>query len=139
MYYETSINNLDKEGFSWAKFREYFPFGDISLREGNFQKLVLKIFEHLEGNKKKELLLDMVDTQNCIFLEQVWLQNEQFEAESQKPFPVYGHFISAQLQITSNIRWDLNLKKRDARSVMLKLSENEFLIDRITSKVQGDA
>lgn len=130
-YYE-AINSIEKDGFSWANFREYFPFDSISLRESSFQILVSKILEHLEANEKKELLLDMIDTQNCVFLEQVWLQNEQFKDEDQKPFPVFGHFISAQLQITSNIRYVLNLNKRDVRNVMLKLSENERLIDRIT-------
>ena len=136
MEYDAALISLEDEGFLWSKFRDYFPFGDISLREGNFQSLALKSLEQLEGNDQKELLLDMLDTQNCVFLEQVWLQNEQFQSEVDKPFPIHGNFISAQLQITSNIRCELNLKRRDPRGVMLKLSETELLIDRITGVVQ---
>ena len=139
MDYEATIRHLENDGFSWSKFRVYFPFGDINLREGNFQKLVLKILESLEGKKQKELLLDMIDTQNCIFLEQVWLQNEQYNDQGEEPFPVHGHFITAQLQITSNIRWEMNLKRRDPRGVMLKLPETELLIDRITFAISDSS
>lgn len=131
MTFEEAIESLESDGFSLASIREYFPFGSINLREGNFQRLVLKALENIEDKEKKELLLDIIDTQNCIFLEQIWIQNEQFEAEEDKPFPVYGHFISAQLQITSNIRSEQGLKRRDPRATMLKVPESEMLLDRI--------
>ena len=130
MNFESSMQLLDKKGFSWDVLREIFPFGDISLREGNYQKLVEKVLSLLNDKDDKELLLDLLDTQNCIFLEQVWIQNEKSYAE-EKPFPVYGHFISAQLQINSNFRFQLGLRSRDARAVMLKLPETELLLDRI--------
>lgn len=123
---------LEVEGFSWEKLRDFFPFGDISLREGNYQKLVLAVLSHLESNKDKELLLDLLDTQNCVFLEQVWIQNEKCDGEK-KPFPVHGHFITAQLQINSNIRWELGLERRDSRTMMLKLPESEKLLHRMFS------
>ena len=131
MTFEEAIESLDSDGFSWARIREYFPFGSINLREGNFQKLILKALEKIEDKEKKELLLDIFDTQNCVFLEQIWIQNEQFEVEEDKPFPVYGHFISAQLQITSNIRSEQGLKRRDPRATKLKVPESEMLLDRI--------
>jgi hypothetical protein len=130
MDYELAVKHLDENGFTWEKFRELFPFGDISLREGNFQRLVLKVLDFIEGTKEKTLLLDLLDTQNCVFLEQVWIQGEKSAGED-KPFSVYGHFISAQLQITSNIRREQGLKKRDPRAVMLKLPESELLLDRM--------
>ena len=108
-----------------------FPFGDISLREGNYQKLVLEILEQLETTQQKELLLDLLDTQNCVYLEQVWIQNEQYDDEDDRPFPIEAHFITAQLQTNSNIRWDMGFKTKDIRSIMLNLPKSEMLLDRI--------
>ncbi|MBB5349521.1 hypothetical protein JWG42_14040 [Desulfoprunum benzoelyticum] len=130
MDYESAIQTLDENGFTWGILRELFPFGDINLREGNYQKLVMKVLGLLETPEEKELLLDLLDTQNCVFLEQVWIQNEK-SGEQEKPFPVHGHFITAQFQINSNIRWELRLKHRDPRGVMLKLPETELLLDRM--------
>lgn len=70
-------------------------------------------------------------TQLFIFIEQVWIQNEQANDDSSMPFPVEEHVITAQLQINSNIRWELGLRKRDTRGMMLNLSENELLLDRM--------
>ena len=130
MDYESSLKTLDEQGFSWGMLRDLFPFGDISLREGNYQKLVNKALSLLESNEDKELLLNLLDTQNCVFLEQIWIQNEK-SAGDEKPFPVHGHLITAQLQINSNIRRELGLGCKDLRAVMLKLSESELLLDRV--------
>jgi len=131
MDFESATNLLKTEGFSWARFRDFFPFGDISLREGNYQKLVLEILEQLGTPEQKEMLLDLLDTQNCVYLEQVWIQNEQHEDKDDLPFPIEAHFITAQMQINSNIRWDIGLKKKDLRSLMLNLPISERLLDRI--------
>ena len=132
MDYESSTQLLNTEGFSWARFRDIFPFGDISLREENYQKLVLKVLRFLESKGQKKLLLDLLDTQNCVFLEQVWIQNEQC-TEEEKPFPIHGHFITAQLKINSNIRLVMDLEKIDSRTMMLNLAESERLLDRMNS------
>ena len=129
MDYEAAVKVLDENGFSWGLFRHIFPFGDISLREGNFQKLVLKVLDLIERDEDKELFLDLLDTQNCVFLEQVWIQNEKTPGEDE-PFHIEIHFISAQLQITDNIR-GMGLKRRDTRGAMLKLPESELLLDRM--------
>ena len=130
MDFDSSMRQLERDGFSWKLFRDYFPFGDIGLREGSYQKLVVKILECLESDKERELLLDMLDAQNCVFLEQVWIQNENSEGTEQ-PFPVEGHFITAQLQINSNLRYQYGLAKKDARQAMLNLPDSESLIDRL--------
>jgi len=67
MDFIAAINFIENKGFSWAKFRYLFPFGDVSLREGNYQNLVTKVLEQLGTSEQKELLLDMLDTQLCIF------------------------------------------------------------------------
>jgi len=56
----------------------------------------MKVLGLLETPEEKELLLDLLDTQNCVLLEQVWIQNEK-SGEQEKPFPVHGHVITAQL------------------------------------------
>lgn len=131
MSLQSAFELLDKNGFQWSMFRDVFPFGDITLREGDFQKLVSRVIDYLNSDDDKELLLDMIDTQNCIFLEQVWLQNEKAETAN-KPFPMHGHIITAQLQITSNLRHKFELFDRNARNTMLNLDESVRLIERIT-------
>ena len=131
MTFEESTCHIANNGFSWNCFRDHFPFGDVSLREGNFQKLVSVILETLNTNEEKELLLDLIDSQNAIFLEQIWIQNEREDSQEERPFKVYGNLITAQLQITSNLRWQHHLSPRDARGAMLKLDKSEMLISRI--------
>ena len=131
MSFEESIAELETRGFSWNRFRDYFPFGDISLREGNFQKLLTRVLETLATDADKQILLDLVDTQNAVFLEQVWVQNEKADSPEDRSFDAFGHFITAQLQITGNLRTTLNFSPRDIRRVMLNLGSEESLLNRI--------
>ena len=130
MDYESALEMLDENGFSWDVLREVFPFGDIALGEGNYQKLVLKVLGLLETKEEKELLLDLLDTQNCVFLEQVWIQNDESPGED-KPFAIHSYVVTTQLQINSDIRWEFGLERRDARAAMLNLPESELLLDRM--------
>ena len=80
MIFEESLDDIETQGFSWNPFRGYFPFGDISLREGNFQKLLTRILESIATDADKQKLLDLVDTQNAVLLEQVWIQNDKSDS-----------------------------------------------------------
>ena len=131
MDFESAMRILDTDGFSWDSFRELFPFGDISLREGNYQKLVTKVLGLLEDKQQQELLLDLLDTQLCVYLEQTWIQNEQYEREGEQGPFIDGHWITGEMQINSNLRWQYDLRKRDSRAAMLKLPRGEMLLDRL--------
>lgn len=133
MNYKDSVAALESEGFLWARFRDYFPFGDVSLREGNYQRLVDRILSLLPTAEEKATLLSLLDAQACVLLEQVWVQQEQAEDSGKKS--VDGHFITAWLQINSNFRHSLRLRDRDARSAMLKLPRGEMLADRIVQSL----
>ena len=131
MNYESTIKSIEAEGFSWDSLRDYFPFGDISLREGNYQRLLQACLGSLVEDSDRIKLLDLLDAQGCVFLEQCWVQNEQVEGDNDKPFGIHAHFASAWLQINSNMRYEFNLPRQDPRGVMLKLPAEESLISRM--------
>lgn len=127
MNYQDSMEKLEKEGFSWQYFRDYFPFGDDSLGEGNYYRLVEKAIDALPTPEEKQLLLDLLDTQACVYLEQIWVLNEQLNDNN--VFVGYGCLVSTWLQIHSNIRNERNLPTKNARSLMMNLGKGEMLID----------
>jgi len=135
MKYDDSIAALDSEGFMWERLRDYFPFGDISLGEGDYQRLVERILALLPSPDQKSTLLSLLDAQTCVLLEQVWVQQEQ-AAQLGRQSEVDGYFISAWLQINRNFRHNLGLRDRDARGAMLKLPSGEMLADRIVPTFQ---
>ena len=121
---------LGSEGFSWGRLREFFPFGDFSLREGQYQELVLAVIDRLSTDEDRNLLMDLLDTQWCVYVEQLWVQQghtarDQFAGEA--------HFAVARLQIHSNVRLQKGLQRRDARRAMLALDKRETLLDRIVT------
>lgn len=132
MTYESALRSIQIDGFRWHRFRDYFPFGDESLREGNYQRLVEASLESLTMKDAQQLLLDLLDAQACVYAEQVWVANEMAEkVGAGKPFPVGGHFPMTWLQINDNLRVDLGLEMRGARQAMLGLRPPETLAARI--------
>ena len=133
MVYEDSIQSIQRDGFDWKLFRDYFPFGDIRLRESNYHSLVSVALEALSQQKQRNLLIALLDTQAAAFLEQVFVQNEI----KGKPNPdgkgcgLEAHFALAWIQINSNLCAKYGLRKRNLRSVMLELGKEEYLADKI--------
>lgn len=126
MRYEESLAALDSEGFQWRRFRDYFPFGDLSLREGNYQRLLDRVLSLLPDKAQQEAIVSLLDAQACVFLEQLWVQQEQTNSGGTD-----SHFVATWLQINSNLRSKYGLLDRDPRGAMLKLKSPEMLIDRI--------
>jgi hypothetical protein len=135
MKYEDSMHAIQAKGFDWALFREYFPFGDISLREGNYQKLVTAALEALSPHEERARLIALLDAQAAVFLEQAYVQNEAIEKSNPNTDSdgLDAHFASAWIQINSNLSDLYELPRRQLRSVMLDLGKNETLADRICS------
>jgi hypothetical protein len=130
MSYEEAMNHLEKLGFVWDQFREFFPFGDIALREGNYQRLAEKCLTLITEKEQQARFLDLLDAQGCVFLEQCWVLNELC-SENTNPFQIHAHFASAWLQINSNLRYQFGLSDRDARGAMLNLKATECLAERM--------
>ncbi|MCP5148714.1 MAG: hypothetical protein H6986_11390 [Pseudomonadales bacterium] len=126
---------LEQNGFQWTHLREIFPFGAVELREGNYQRLLVKSVETCKTDEDRALLLDLLDAQACIFLEQVWAQNEQLGGCDKPPFLMHAHFSSAWLQINSNIRREYSLPSKNGRQMMLNLLKTETLFDRMLNPV----
>ena len=132
MDYEESMRSIDDDGFRWDRLRTYFPFGDVELREGDYQRLLEKALSRLAPAHQKQLLLDLLDAQTCVFVEQLWVQNEQMQtAGMPPPFLGEAHFAMALLQINDNVRQEHQLPSRGTRAVMLALSPNEMLVSRM--------
>ena len=132
MNYESALQSLESDGFRWERIRDYFPFGDVALREGNYQRLVQAALAAIKKPDEQQLLLDLLDAQACVFTEQVWVANEMAEKGGiPQPFSIEAHFSTAWLQINSNLRFEHRLQPRDARSAMLKLQPPETLASRI--------
>jgi hypothetical protein len=132
MSYEEAMNFLEKSGFAWNQFREFFPFGDIDLREGNYQRLAEKCLTFITEKEQQARFIDLLDAQGFVFLEQCWVQNE-LSSDSTNPFQIHAHFASAWLQINSNLRNQFGLPDRDSRGAMLKLQAAECLAERIVA------
>ena len=135
MNFENSMQFLEENGFQWTHLREIFPFGAVELREGNYQRLLIKSVETSKTDEERALLLDLLDAQACVFLEQVWVQNEKLGDGDKPPFMMDAHFSSAWLQINSNIRLQYNLPGKNGRQMMLNLPKTETLFDRMLNPV----
>ena len=133
MRYEESLAALDAVGFEWERLRDYFPFGDLSLREGNYQRLLDRVLSLVPDIRQQEVIVSLLDAQGCVFLEQLWVQQEQANSSGAD-----GHFVATWLQINSNMRAKYGLQSRDARGAMLSLKPPDMLIDWILrSAVSG--
>jgi hypothetical protein len=138
MNYESALHSIQSDGFLWERIQDYFPFGDESLREGNYQRLTTAALGALKSAEERQLLLDLLDAQACVFAEQVWVANEMAEKVGEtKPFPIGGHFSMAWLQIHDYLRFEYGLPPRQARTTMLKLQPPETLAQRIVAQTGG--
>jgi hypothetical protein len=132
MNFENSLKSIQTKGFDWALFRDYFPFGDISLREGNYQRLVEAALDALSLSKEQAQLIAMLDAQAAVFWEQAFVQNEALEKLNIEPTGVDAHIAAAWIQINSNLSFKYKLPHRNLSSIMLELGQQDFLADRIT-------
>ena len=131
MKYKNSLESIQTNGFDWALFRNYFPFGDISLREGNYEKLVTAALDALSHHDERSQLIALLDVQAAVFLEQMYVQNEALERLNIEPSGVDAHIAAAWIQINSNLSHKYNLPRRDLRSIMLGLGQQDFLADKL--------
>ncbi len=137
MNYEASLSAIATDGFRWELLREYFSFGDITLREGNYKRLVEAAIKSLDDDDAAARLLDLLDAQASTFLEQVWVQNEQMSQLGQEsPFVIEGTFSSTWLQIHSNLRHARGLPPRDLRHAMLNLPKDDSIASRIACELE---
>ena len=67
MKYKDSLESIQIDGFDWELFRNYFPFGDISLGEGNYQRLVETALEAVSLSEEQTQLIAMLDAQAAVF------------------------------------------------------------------------
>ena len=131
MKYEDSLESIQTKGFDWALFREYFPFGDISLREGNYEKLVTAALDALSHHDERSQLIALLDVQAAVFLEQTYVQNEAMEKMNIEPTGIEAHFASAWIQINFNLSFKYKLPHRNLSSIMLELGQQDFLADKL--------
>jgi len=130
MNYQDSLKSIQTKGFDWALFRNYFPFGDISLREGNYQRLVEAALNTLSLSEEQTQLIAMLDAQAAVFWEQAIVQNEALDKLNIEVTSVDAHIAAAWIQINSNLSRKYKLPQRDLGSIIFKLGQQDFLADK---------
>lgn len=121
---------LETEVFVWARFREFFPLGDFSLRERRYLDILTKVLDGFKTYRERELLLDMLDIQTCVLLEQVWIQQEQTGSEGRELFGGEAHFASSWLTLNSRLRRMYDLpSKTSGRDFLFDLPQAMTLFD----------
>ena len=93
------------------------------------------VLDALPDDRQRALLLDLVDTQWCVFIEQKWIARE-FNSDPNL-FLGVNHFALARLQIGSSMRAERNLGHKDGRRAMMSLNPDETLFDRIARENQN--
>jgi hypothetical protein len=131
MKYKECLESIQTNGFDWALFRNYFPFGDISLREGNYQRLVEAALDALSLSEEQAQLIAMLDAQAAVFWEQAFVQNEALEKLNIEVTSVDAHIAAAWIQINSNLSLQYELPRRDLGSIMLELGQQDYLADKL--------
>lgn len=131
MKYQDSLESIQTKGFDWVLFRNYFPFGDISLREGNYQRLVEAALDALNLPEDQAQLIAMLDAQAAVFWEQAIFQNEALEKLNNEVTSVDAHIAAAWIQINSNLSRKYKLPHRDLGSIIFKLGQQDFLADKL--------
>ena len=130
MKFEEAISSIEKFGFDWSLFQNYSRFGDVLLRESNYQKLLVVSLESLKNFKDRVRLIALLDMQAAAFLEQVWVINEQYEGEKEVD-PMPSHLALAWIQINENLSREFKLPRRNVASLMFELGLNDTLADRL--------
>ena len=131
MNYKECLESIQTNGFEWALFRNYFPFGDISLGEGNYQRLVETSLKALSFQEEQTQLIAMLDAQAAIFWEQAFIQNEALEKLNIEVNGIDAHIAASWIQINSNLSMQYQLPRRDLRKVLLELRAKDFLADKL--------
>jgi hypothetical protein len=128
------VQEIKTKGFSWASFQEIFPCGFLKITEGQYIQLLNAVLDALPDDRQRALLLDLVDTQWCVFIEQKWIAREFYSDPNL--FLGVKHFALARLQLGSSMRAERNLGHKDGRRAMMSLNPDETLFDRIASENQ---
>jgi hypothetical protein len=155
---EDEMESILQEGFDWRRIRDYFPFDDSWLSEGEYRRLLDTALKAITNPDDREALLDMLDLQYSVFLEQVALQDrilvriagEKAEAEEalgaasarrsryhsiedDVESAAFGERVMTYLQINSGYRRGTQMRRRSARSALLETLPGT-LIDRLLGR-----
>lgn len=123
---ERAIRALKDNGFQWHQLRSYFPFGFLDQREGEYANLLHAALSALSSPREQELLLDLLDTQWCAFVEQCWVANEEGDESVTHAEPAF-----ARIEINQCVRSEFNLPRKPVRQALMGLEKGGTLLKRI--------
>jgi hypothetical protein len=134
-----ALASVERDGFDWKLLREYFPFTDSWLSEGQYDKLVSACLRSIDEPDDQVAMLDMLDLQYAVFLEQVAVQERMLGHEDdEEASPIaFGERVMAYLQINHNHRPDFGVGYRSARSALLETPPGH-LIRRLLGKAADE-
>ena len=128
MRYAASMHYIERRGFRWERFGDIFPFGPRIHSEGEWERLVTTAVKSIEEPAGRELLMDLIDAQLCVYGERCDAINQKLGEDEWGDGPLVGEleFSANMLQINSNIRSALGLRPKDGRRAMMKLDTSIF-------------
>jgi hypothetical protein len=124
---------IQSDGFVWDRLRDYFPFGDVGLSEGEYGTVLEACLKSLKGKGDRATLLNLLDVQASVFLEQCWVQGGKREEGCRSPFSIATERASGFLQINSSMRWRYVGVSRDGE-LLSDFKPDEMIRDRLLPK-----
>ena len=131
MQFSESMQYIEERGFRWERFGDIFPFDPRIHSEGEWQRLVTAAVKSIESAVDRELLLDLIDAQLCVYGERCEAISTKFPEDEWGDKPLIGdrEFTANMLQINSGIRVQMGHQPKDGRHAMMHLDTSIF--DRI--------
>ena len=123
---ERVIRVLEDFGFQWGQLQNYFPFGFVDQREGEYVSILRAVLSALPNLREQEQLLDLLDTQWCAFIEQCWVANE----EGDEPV-IHAEPAFARIQINQTVRSEFKMSRKPVREALMGLNKGDTLLKRI--------
>ena len=115
MRFSESMQYIEERGFRWERFGDIFPFGPRIHSEGEWQRLVTVAVKSIESVADRELLLDLIDAQLCVYGERCEAISNKFPEDEWGNRPLIGEleFTANMLQINSGIRMQMGRQPKD--------------------------
>lgn len=130
--YPSILASILEHGFRWREFSRIFPFGFLGIREGEYLELVNAALDSMSCHEERQLLIDILDAQWCVYVEQLWAGHQFSKADEADMGE--NHFALARLQIGETIRKQRGYRIKSGRRVMNSLiGKTDTLLDRMQS------
>ena len=109
--------------FDWVAFSRKFPFGDLSIPQGEYEARVLQSLSELQGGQKA-MLLDLLGLQWICFLEQLRTLHAM-RVTPDLPGPIAN--AAARMRLSDKLRCRFGLTPRNLREDLFNIGQVNLL------------